>query len=51
MADIVVRCIDDIFYSSEKSLGRHHVSLSYFEHLTSFTVIFAIVYIHYAIGE
>ena len=51
MADIVVKCIDNIFYSSEKSLGRHHVSASYFEHLAPSTVIFAIVCICHAIGE
>jgi len=51
MADIVVKCMDDIFYSSEKSLGSHHVSTSYFEHLTPFTVVFAIVCICHAIGE
>jgi Domain of unknown function (DUF6532) len=51
MADIVVKCIDSIFYSSEKSLGRHHISASYFEHLTPFIVIFATVCIYHAIGE
>ena len=51
MADIVVKCIDDIFYSSKKSLGRHYVSASYFKHLTPSTVIFSIVCICQAIGE
>jgi len=51
MADIVIKCIDSIFFGSEKSLGRHHVSASYFEHPTPSTLIFAIVCIWHAIKE
>ena len=51
MVDIVVKCVDSIFFCSEKSLGRHHISQSYFENLTPSIIIFTIVCIHHAIGE
>ena len=51
MADIVIKCVDNIFFCSEKSLGRHYISQSYFETLTAPIIIFTIVCISHAIGE
>ena len=51
MADIIIKDIDKVFFSSEKSLGLHHISASYFAHFSFSLIIFIIVAIQHAIQE
>jgi len=51
MTDIIIKNIDKMFFSSEKSLKLHHISVSYFAHFNLNLIVFIIVVIRHVIQK